>query len=292
MDGGVLGSDGCIYAADDKGVILKIDPSTDDYSWIGEKFSVGGDGWGKPTVGADSCIYWPPCCADKVLKFDVNLQQRTLVGDGQVSAKAGAEGNKWYNGALVDDGFIYCFPYNATRILCIDTRGPPTMPQSTEDPPIDIFVSARFRGDNFEAEARSLHQELLKVGMNAYVIPGGGGDNFGEKVMKALHEMKTMVAFCTGDYGAKTLSPYSTYHELQVSNERDKHILPIRRCAEWPPEPADSDGGSRGKELNSFVLRKGLACLYWHRREWDAAECAKEVKEAFDRRHSSPSSSS
>ena len=106
VDCGVLGSDGCIYAADDKGVILKIDPSTDDYSWIGEKFSVGGDGWGKPTVGADSCIYWPPCCADKVLKFDVNLQQRTLVGDGQVSAKAGAEGNKWYNGALVDDGFI------------------------------------------------------------------------------------------------------------------------------------------------------------------------------------------
>ena len=74
---GVLAGDGYIYAANDSGQVLKVDTSTNNYTWIGgDMYSIYGVGWGDPIVGADKCIYWPPRKANRVLKFDPKTQQQ------------------------------------------------------------------------------------------------------------------------------------------------------------------------------------------------------------------------
>ena len=123
---GVLAGDGYIYAANAAGQVLKIDTTISDYTWIGDRIfsGFGGDcGWGDPIVGAAKCIYWPPCNANRVLKFDPETQQLPrLVGDG-----FGGFGKKWQGGALATDGAIYCIPYyyitpyiSTSRVLAID----------------------------------------------------------------------------------------------------------------------------------------------------------------------------
>ena len=69
------------------------DTTSNNYTWIGyEIFSPGiGKGWGDHIVGVDKCIYWPPCNANHVLKFDPETQQSpSLVGDD-----LGEESYKW-----------------------------------------------------------------------------------------------------------------------------------------------------------------------------------------------------
>jgi hypothetical protein len=104
---GVLAGDGYIYAANGAGQVLQIDTSINNYTWIGDPIYSGRvRGWGDPIVGADKSIYWPPCNANRVLKFDPETQQLpSLVGDDL------GEGNaKWQGGALATDGVIYCIP--------------------------------------------------------------------------------------------------------------------------------------------------------------------------------------
>ncbi len=144
-----------------------------------------------------------------------------------------------------------------------------------------IFISSRFLGDLAEAQARALYREMLKLGVEVFMVDACAGDKFGEQVMTSLHHMTTLVAFCSSNYGAKTGNVYSTYHELKYANEHKKHILPIKICNEWPPAPSDYEGRSQ----NDFVFGKDMLYLDWSGREWDAAECAKEVKAAFDRKH-------
>ena len=99
--------------------------------------------------------------------------------------------------------------------------------------------------------------------------------------------MKTMIAFCFDNYGQKTVSRYSTYWELNLANDKDKHIFPIRRCAEWPPKPPlDHDGGNKGIVQNAIVFKRGLAYLDWSNKNWNPAECAKDVKKALVQTHS------
>ena len=94
--------------------------------------------------------------------------------------------------------------------------------------------------------------------------------------------MKTMIAFCLEDYGQKTISKYSTYHELKYAYGEDTHIFPIRRCAEWPPKPPlDHDGGNNGSIQNAIVFKRGFSYLDWSNKNWNPAECAKEVKRAL-----------
>jgi hypothetical protein len=117
---GVLGGDGYIYAANGAGQVLQIDTTSSDYTWIGDPiYSGNGVGWGDPIVGADKCIYWPPCNANRVLKFDPETQQLpSLVGGEDLG---GEENWKWMVGALAtNDGTIYCVPYSASNILAID----------------------------------------------------------------------------------------------------------------------------------------------------------------------------
>ena len=91
-----------------------------------------------------------------------------------------------------------------------------------------------------------------------------------------------MVVFGCDHYGAKTRNAVSSFYELKIANSRGKLIIAIRfGKLVWPPEPfPDIDG--LGKKQNAFILHSGLNYLRWHDKPWDAAACAKEVKEALE----------
>jgi len=117
-DKGVLGGDGNIYSANGAGQVLQVDTTSNNCTWIGDAIysGYGSEGWGDPVVGADKCIYWPLCNANRILKFDPETQQLpSLVGDD-----LGGGRSKWLGGALATDGVIYCLPSGATQILAID----------------------------------------------------------------------------------------------------------------------------------------------------------------------------
>jgi len=127
---GVLGGDGYIYAANGAGQVLQIDTTNGNYIWIGDPIYQGNRrGWGDPIVGVDKCIYWPPVCANRVLKFDPGTQRLPLLVGGVL----GEEGHfvKWMGGALATDGSIYCIPLSAKKILAIDPFKELTMTMDT-----------------------------------------------------------------------------------------------------------------------------------------------------------------
>jgi hypothetical protein len=147
-----------------------------------------------------------------------------------------------------------------------------------------IFISARFDGGPREQEARDLKDELVKIGLDARMVEAAVGKSFGDDTNDYLYSMKTMIAFCFDNYGQKTVSRYSTYHELNLANDKDKHIFPIRRCAEWPPKPPlDHDGGKKGIVQNYNVFTGGLAYLDWSNKKWNPAACAKKVKKELQK---------
>ena len=120
--GGALGRDGCIYAITDVGQVLKIDTANNVHYFVGTRvesyhddFGCDGFGWGDTILGIDGCIYSPPVCARRILKYDPHSDQTSLVGDDFNKASS-----KWYGGSLASDGVIYCSPFLANFILSID----------------------------------------------------------------------------------------------------------------------------------------------------------------------------
>jgi len=113
---GVLAGDGDIYAENGAGQVLKVDTTSNNYTWIGDRIYSGDRfGWGDPIVGADMCIYWLPSFANHVLKFDPETKQLpSLVGND-----LGEEGYKLQGGALASDGAIYCIPSCSSRALAL-----------------------------------------------------------------------------------------------------------------------------------------------------------------------------
>jgi hypothetical protein len=113
---GVLAGGGYyIYSSNNRGQVLQIDTTSNNYTWIGDHIYYFNQGWGEPIVGVDKCMYWPPCGANRVLKFDPETQQLPwLVGD-----ELGEGGYKWRGGALATDGVIYCIPFRSTQVLAI-----------------------------------------------------------------------------------------------------------------------------------------------------------------------------
>ena len=117
------------------------------------------------------------------------------------------------------------------------------------------------------------------------MVKAAVGRSFGDDTNNYLYSMRTMIAFCFEDYGQKTVSRYSTYWELNLANDKEKHIFPIRRCAEWPPKPPlDHDGWNKGSIQNAIVFKRGLKYLDWSNTKWNPAECAKEVQKAMQKR--------
>ena len=52
----------------------------------------------------------------------------------------------------------------------------------------------------------------------------------------------------------------------------------------YPPEPPpDFDGGNKGTEQNKLVFSKDLIYCDWSTRDWDAKECAEEIKKALEK---------
>lgn len=116
-NGGALGRDSCIYAIEERyGKILKINVVNDTYSFVGNKVQTErGCLWGRPLLGNDGCIYFPPFRASHALRFDPEIQVATLVG-----GDFGKNGEKWEGGAVASDGVIYCIPSGADHVLSID----------------------------------------------------------------------------------------------------------------------------------------------------------------------------
>ena len=118
FDGAVVAEDGYIYSANRYGQILKIDAVKNDWKIIGSKIHNGGNrGWGRPVIGDDRCIFFPPLCHDRVLKFNPSTQKICLLG-----ASYGLQKHKWEGAVLASDGFIYCIPLDTDNILRIDSR--------------------------------------------------------------------------------------------------------------------------------------------------------------------------
>ena len=122
---GVVGRDGCIYAAVRDGRMLKIDTTNNTFCTFGKKvdwqcFAVTGwrdgfTGWGDGILGIDGCIYWPPYRAAQILKYDPQSNLTSLVG-----AFFGTRNEEKWGGCLASDGVIYCLPFRTNRILAID----------------------------------------------------------------------------------------------------------------------------------------------------------------------------
>jgi len=115
--GAVLADDGNIYSANGYGQILKVDTVNNDWTIIGSTIYEDAQGWGRPVLGADKCIYFPPLNHDRVLTLNPITQSISLIGKSN-----GDREWKWRGAVLVSNGYIYCIPYNADDILQIDSR--------------------------------------------------------------------------------------------------------------------------------------------------------------------------
>ena len=74
-----------------------------------------GLGWLVPILGNDGCIYWPPYNANRILMYDPDINETSLVGDD-----FGYGTTMWDSGTLASGGIIYCIPDNASQVLSID----------------------------------------------------------------------------------------------------------------------------------------------------------------------------
>jgi GTPase SAR1 family protein len=147
-----------------------------------------------------------------------------------------------------------------------------------------VLLSARFNPANKlnEAKARELAQELRNIGVNVYMVDVGVGETFGDKTNFALTHMDAMICFCTFDYGENTISPHSSFGELNHARENRIPYVPIKMCKGWPPKPPpDYDGNNKGLEQNNVAFKNDLLYLDWYDKVWDAKNCAEEVKAAL-----------
>ena len=69
---------------------------------------------------------------------------------------------------------------------------------------IDVFISARFRNDIRERQARELDVELRKDSVQSYIVNSKAGDDFNDITVNAHYDCDAMVVFGCEQYGAKT----------------------------------------------------------------------------------------
>ena len=107
--------DGCIYCIPQAAEhVLKLDPSTDEISFIGPAFP-GVNKWYGGLLGkADGAIYGICQNATGILRIDPKTQQCTIHG----SFSKG--GYKWHGGVNHPNGIIYCIPAHSDAILKVE----------------------------------------------------------------------------------------------------------------------------------------------------------------------------
>lgn len=131
--GACLAYNGCIYAAPAwRKKILKIDPSKETVKEIDFTKSVdlraidGIASYSDMVIGADGRLFGVPFSAQQVLVLDPRSD--TIGFMGAVKG-CGSRDGMYFGGALSTDGFLYCAPLNATRILRLDTL---TVPEDSK----------------------------------------------------------------------------------------------------------------------------------------------------------------
>uniref|UniRef100_A0A7S3QF82 TIR domain-containing protein n=1 Tax=Chaetoceros debilis TaxID=122233 RepID=A0A7S3QF82_9STRA len=154
--------------------------------------------------------------------------------------------------------------------------------------PRHVLMSARFLGDTTEKRAREIYSELRALGVNVFMVEVGPGETFGDETNFGLYYMVAMIAICSDNYGQKTESVYSSHAEVKFAFQERRQIIPVKFGKKYPPEPLDSDGGNAGTEQNRVVFSKDLIYCDWSTREWDAKECAEEIKKALEKMDKCP----
>ena len=113
--------DGCIYCIPQAAErVLKINPVTDEMSFIGPKFP-GVNKWYGGLLLKDSSIYGVCQNARGILKIDPRTQECTVHGDFP-------EGHyKWHGAVKANDGNLYCIPAHADQVLKIEPGTEPKL---------------------------------------------------------------------------------------------------------------------------------------------------------------------
>ena len=150
-------------------------------------------------------------------------------------------------------------------------------------------MSARFLGDTTEEQAREIYKELRVLGVNVFMVEAGPGETFGDATSFGLYHMIAMIAICSHNYGQKTRSPYSSNAELKYAIQNWISFIPVKFGKKYPPEPPpDFDGGNQGPEQNKVAFPDDLVYCDWSEREWDAKQCATDIKKALEKLNKCP----
>ena len=94
--------------------ILRIDTDDDSMVHVGGDFGNGGAKWYGGVLGPDNCIYATPYCHKQILKYDIETQQTSFVGEEFDGYR------KWVGCAVGDDNCVYFIPWNHSRVLKFD----------------------------------------------------------------------------------------------------------------------------------------------------------------------------
>ena len=150
-------------------------------------------------------------------------------------------------------------------------------------------MSARFLGDTTEKRAREIYSELRALGVNVFMVEVGPGETFGDETNFGLYYMIAMIAICSDNYGQNTASPYSSHAEVKFAFQKRISIIPVKFGKKYPPEPdPDFDGGNKGPEQNKVAFPDDLVYCDWSEREWDAKQCATDIKKALEKLNKCP----
>lgn len=151
IDGAVLANDGNIYTANEHGQILKVNTANNKLRVIGSRIynKDYGRGWGRPVLGDDKCIYFPPSCHAQVFKFNPITEDISLIGDFYRD-----KSYKWNGAVLAPNGYIYCVPYHADHVLQIDSR-------DTNEKILELMKNIYYIGENVKKEnmIKNLHRD-------------------------------------------------------------------------------------------------------------------------------------
>ena len=121
--GGILAPNGCIYCFPSHHErVMKIDTATRECTLIGRSLGEKRYKFGGGCVGPNGdAVYAFPSDYHAVLKIDTTTDEVSLVGEGLPGMLPDLL-NKWQNGVLAPDGYIYGVPCDAPSVLQIDPR--------------------------------------------------------------------------------------------------------------------------------------------------------------------------
>jgi len=125
--GALVGFDGCVYCTPHNAdAVLKIRPETGEVSTFGN-LGLGGWKWHGCVRGRDGTLYGIPSHASRVLKIVPDTGTVCTIGEDIDSGPLWEDNRRWQvgkykygGGTLGPDGCVYCFPYDAHRVLKID----------------------------------------------------------------------------------------------------------------------------------------------------------------------------